>query len=288
MRSKKLCWLHFFLVFLLIILPAFSLAQSPYRVVALQSSIADLWLCAGGVLTGVTSDAIERALPVGEATIVGTNKEPSVEAIILLQPDLVLYTPDIVGQMKAAAVLEYAGIKVEAVHIEGFEDYLHYLKEFTDLTGRSDLYKKNGLEVNARINSTIEKYKKYENKPTVLFLRAYSTGVKAKANGHIVCKMLNDLGACNVADSGNEYMENLSIEAIIAKDPEFVLITTMGQNEEATKKYLFDTCFSQPAWSLLKATTTEHILFLPDDLFHYNPNARWDEAYEYLAGILYD
>ena len=277
------------ILIILLVLCFDGLTEASYeKIVALQSSIADLWLCAGGKLTGITSDAFERGLPIGDAAIIGTNKDPSVEAIILLQPDLVLYTPDISGQLKTAEVLGYAGITTESVHIEGFSDYLYYLKKFTDRTGRHDLFKKNGSEVNERIQNTIQKCKQNDKSPSVLFLRAYSTGVKAKANGHIVCEMLRDLGARNVADSGNAFLENLSVEAILAEDPEFILITVMGQDEEATKKYLAATMFSQPAWSVLKANVSDHIIFLPGDLFHYNPNARWDEAYAYLADILYE
>ena len=28
-------------------------------------------------------------------------------------------------------------------------------------------------------------------------------------------------------------------------------------------------------------------VFLSKELFHFKPNARWAEAYEYLAGLLY-
>ena len=50
----------------------------------------------------------------------------------------------------------------------------------------------------------------------------------------------------------------------------------MGQNVE-----------SDPAWSSLTAVKEGRYLFLPQELFHYKPNERWDESYEYLAKIIY-
>ena len=35
------------------------------------------------------------------------------------------------------------------------------------------------------------------------------------------------------------------------------------------------------------AVRDDHVVILPKDLFQYKPNARWAEAYDYLAKILY-
>ena len=42
-----------------------------------------------------------------------------------------------------------------------------------------------------------------------------------------------------------------------------------------------------PAWASLSAVSGGQYHVLPKDLFHYKPNARWGEAYEMLADILY-
>jgi excinuclease ABC subunit A len=57
------------------------LPETPERVVVLQASLADLWITAGGTVTGVTDDAEERNIA-PEATVVGTTKSPSTEAIL--------------------------------------------------------------------------------------------------------------------------------------------------------------------------------------------------------------
>ena len=44
---------------------------------------------------------------------------------------------------------------------------------------------------------------------------------------------------------------------------------------------------SDPAWNGLSAVREGRCVLLPQDLFHYKPNERWDESYEYLAKILY-
>ena len=77
-----------------------------------------------------------------------------------------------------------------------------------------------------------------------------------------------------------------TIEEIIEEDPEYIFVTTMG-NEEKALKALEDDIGSNPAWNSLYAVKNNKFIVLPKDLFHYKPNARWAESYEYLARILY-
>ena len=50
----------------------------------------------------------------------------------------------------------------------------------TDITGRKDLYEKNGLEVQKQIEEI--KARVDDSHPSVLFLRAAASGVKAKGS----------------------------------------------------------------------------------------------------------
>lgn len=82
-------------------------------VAALSGSLAEIWLLAGGELAGVTDDAIdERGLEIGEdVQILGSLKDPGAEMVLAMQPDLVIYSPDIENQVSLAALLDERGIK---------------------------------------------------------------------------------------------------------------------------------------------------------------------------------
>lgn len=54
--------------------------------------------------------------------------------------------------------------------------------------------------------------------PTVLLLRAYSTGVRAKNSDNITGVMLKDLGCINIADSDSGLLEEIQMESILAAD----------------------------------------------------------------------
>ena len=81
-------------------------------------------------------------------------------------------------------------------------------------------------------------------------------------------------------------LEDLSLEQIINDDPEFIFVSFMG-SEDAAKEYLQDNFEKSPSFASLSAVKNSNYILLPKDLFHYKPNNRWDESYEYLAKILY-
>ena len=264
------------------------LEQPPKRVAALLGSYAETWLLAGGEVVAVTQDAYdERGLELPEDTVnLGANQQPDLEALFAAEPDLVLLTPDLDGQMGLKDSLAAAGIPAAWFTVETFDDYLNMLKICTDLTGRSDLYQKNGLDIQSGIDAAIASVPEGEG-PTVLLLRAYSSGVRAKNSDSIAGAMLKDLGAVNIADSNSGLLEDLQMESILAADPEFIFVTTMGASQEAALKSLDELLHSDPAWQTLTAVKEGRVEVLPKDLFHYKPNARWGESYQMLAELMY-
>ena len=89
----------------------------------------------------------------------------------------------------------------------------------------------------------------------------------------------------NIADNAPILLDGLSIEEIIDADPDYIFISTMG-DEEAAKEYM-DSVLAEPTWQSLTAVQTGNYSYLPKDLFQFKPNNRWDEAYAFLAGLLY-
>ena len=90
----------------------------------------------------------------------------------------------------------------------------------------------------------------------------------------------------NIADNGT-LLDDLSLEVIVKSDPDFIFVTFMGADEEKAHKVLDDTLLSNPAWSELSAVKNGRFVILPKQLFHYRPNAKWGEAYQQLADILF-
>ena len=263
-------------------------ATAPQRVVSLYGSYAEAWAQAGGTLVGATEDAVsERGMDLGTAQIIGTTKAPNLERILALDPDLVILSLDIAAQVSAAEVLEAAGVPCAAFRVDTWQDYARMMDVFTALTGRRDLYEAIIPPMQAAIGETIASAQA-QNAPTVLLLRAYSTGVKAKADDNLAGAMLEDLGCVNIAAREPSLLEELTLEAIVVEDPDCIFISVMGGDEEAALAVVEETLGQNPAWQGLTAVKEGRVYVLPRDLFHYKPNARWAESYAYLYELLFE
>lgn len=265
-----------------------TLDTSAPRVVAAYGSFAEAWLLAGGELCGVTQDALEQrnlGLP-EDIAVVGTVKEPNAEEIIALEPDLVLLASDITTQADIRDVLENAGLACAFFQVDTFADYAFMMEQLCAVTGREDLYEENVTQVGQQIEEAQANAALSSTRPNVLLIRAFSTGIKAKTDDELAGAILKDLGAHNIADDHPSMLEDLSLEEVIAADPDYIFVTTMGDEQKALD-YLNGLIQQNPAWSELSAVKEDRYIVLPKDLFHYKPNNRWGESYQYLGEILY-
>ncbi|KAF5043308.1 ABC transporter substrate-binding protein [Sedimentibacter saalensis] len=264
------------------------LKEKPRNVIALSGSYAETWLLAGGNIAGTTDDSIsERNIKLSETTkIVGTIKEPNLEEILSLSPDFIILSSDIESHLELKETLTKANIPHAYFKVEQFEDYLKMLDICTDITGNKDLYEKNGLEVQNEIETVKSDIISSTSNPSVLFIRAFSGGAKAKDDDNFACRILDDLGTTNIASKHQSILEELSMEEIIEEDPDYIFVTTMGNTEKAIEA-MKSGIEKNPAWSNLSAVKNGRYIVLPKELFHYKPNAKWGESYEYLAKIIY-
>jgi iron complex transport system substrate-binding protein len=242
---------------------------------------------AGASVAGVTEDLFSgRADKIAADTpSIGTVNHPSIEALLALEPDFVLLSADIPSQLALSDILTQSGIAHAYFKVEHFDDYLAMLAILTDITGRKDLYRTNGLEIKDQIQVILDSRQKTGKKPTVLLVRCSALSAKALGPDTMVNKMLDDLGADNIINHVPSLLSDLGMESILEQDPDFIFAIAMGDSEQA-KQAMQEQFESNPAWKNLKALQENHYIFLPKDLFHYKPNAHWSESYAYLANLL--
>lgn len=262
--------------------------ENPERVATLIGSFTDIWLLAGGDVVAAANDSWESLeLDLGEDVVnLGSILEPDVERLIAAEPDLVLASANTEADVAMEDLLTQAGITVAYFAVSDFEEYLHMLDICTDITGRKDLYEQNGLKVQEEIAEVVSRAD--GSAPTVLFLRASSSSVKAKGSTGNVCgEMLAKLGCVNIADNDKGLLDNLSMEAIIAADPQYIFVTTQGTDTEAALRNVQEKFESDPAWASLTAVKEGNYYILEKRLYNLKPNAKWGQAYRQLADILY-
>ena len=268
-----------------------TLQQKPQKVAVLFSSFADIWVTAGGTVDITVGESVERGFADETALLVdsGAGKSINTELLVAAQPDFVICSADIAAQQETAELLRTAGIPCAAFRVESFENYLNVLEICCRITGETQRYKTYGTDVQNNIEQLLKDVNSYNDSKKILFIRAGSSGsaTKAKtAQDHFAAAMLKQLGTYNIAENAPVLLDGLSIEEIITQNPEYIFISTMG-DENAAREYIASV-FSQPEWQVVSAVKNKKYIFLPKEMFQYKPNSRWDEAYRYLIDIIYE
>ena len=100
-------------------------------------------------------------------------------------------------------------------------------------------------------------------------------------------EMLAALGCENIADREGSLLENLSMEIILAEDPDFIFLVYQSADPSVAEAVADEMLRADPAWASLRAVQEGRCYVMDQQLYNLKPNARWGEAYENLADILY-
>lgn len=274
-----------------------TVSKKPETVAVLFSSYAELWTLAGGRVDITVGESIERGFAAEDALLVDEKAGHStidLETLIAAKPDFVIGTADYECQAEAVRFCRAQGIPAAAFTVESSNDYLAVLRILCDITENEDAYEKNGRAVGDRIallKARVSDYLGANPKlppKKILFVRAGSSASSTKAKSskdNFAAAMLAELATVNIADMNTELAGSLSTEAILVENPEYLFITTMG--DEAAAKESMISLMGSPGWRELSCVKSGSYTFLPKELFHFKPNADWAKAYEYLIALLY-
>ena len=265
--------------------------QDHDRVAALLGSFAQIWMLSGGEVCATADDAWDDLkLDLPETTVnLGNTKELSLEKLLASQPDLIIASSNTRQQLEWRETLEATGIPVAYFEVSDFDDYLHMLEICTAITGREDLYRQHGLDVQKQINDVLEVSRSRISAPAVLCMRASASLITVKnSEDNVLGAMLKSLGCTNIADSETSLLENLSIERILQMDPDYIFIAQRGDDREGMIRNVEAMMQENPAWLQLTAVKEGRIYYMDKNLYNLKPNHRWGEAYEKLEAILAD
>ena len=264
--------------------------EKPSRVAALIGSFADVWCLAGGqdTLVAAANDSwtqFDLDLPETVENL-GTTTEPNVELLLAAEPDFVIGSTKTEADLELLDLLEQSGIPVAYFNVSSFEDYLRMLEICTQLTGCPELYTQYGSDVQVQVDEALARQD--GSAPQVLYVRATGSSCKVKNSQNTVLgEMLAAMGCVNIADSETSLLETLSMETILTADPEYIFVVLQGTDTAKAEQTLETALLSNPAWNELTAVQEGRYYTMDQRLYNVKPNARWGEAYEKLADILY-
>jgi iron complex transport system substrate-binding protein len=211
----------------------FDTAGTPQRIVSLTPGVTETLFALGvGARVVGVSEYCDHPPQVSSLPHVGSFLAPVVEAVLKLEPDLVITSPS-PGNRNAVAAIERAGVRV-AVVSEGsrsIEDIRSTMAQVSVLVGR----KIEGRMLLDRVDSALESVERRvatKPRPTVAVVVGYEPLVLAGPNSY-----LGDLvvlaGGRNIADALGGKWPRTGWEFLLAADPEVIVDASMQEAHEA-------------------------------------------------------
>ena len=202
------------------------LEQAPTRVVSISPAITEAVAALAGIeaLVGRTTycDYPEGIAAVEE---IGDLYSPNVEAVIALEPDVVLLSahtnPDVAEAMRSA------GLKVIRIYDEyEFEGGYKTVEAVGKILGMDGKAADMVADMKATVAATAAKIKDLPVKTVYYMSSAGEYGDYAATGDTYVGAMLEHAGGINVAKDGVAWA--FSLEALLEADPEVIITSTMS------------------------------------------------------------
>lgn len=253
-----------------------TLAQPAQRIVSLAPHVTELLYAAGAgdkVVGAVQySDYPQAAKAVPR---VGGYSNPDLEAIVALKPDLVVAWKS--GNRSAQLDrLQALGIPVYLTEPRRLEDVASNLRALGKLAGSTATAEAAARAFELRRAQLAERYA--QRPPVRMFYQIWDSPLMTVNGQHLISDALRLCGGQNVFADLAQLAPTISVEAVLAANPEAVLASGMG---EARPDWLDQ----WSRWPRLTAAARGNLFFVPPELIQRHTPRILDGA-EQLCGFL--
>jgi len=244
----------------------------PHRVVCLVPSVTDTVFALGSADDVVAvSDYTTYPPEARKKPSIGSLVKPSIEAILSFHPDLVLGT-SIPGSAETAAQLKSVGVPVYLVDPQGLPGILRSVKSVGEALNRVPQAAVLNASLNRRI-AAVRARTLGKPAPRVLVPIWYDPIITVGKHAFI-SEILEAAGARSVTDDLSPDWPQISLEAVIARAPEALLLIRGG-------KVSIGTLQKRPGWDSLPAIQKGKVYYVESGIQEPSPVAI--DALEELA-----
>ena len=270
------------------------LAAKPERIAVMSGTLLNIWYDLGGdsVCTSDISNNLkvlrERKDEMLALPSAGAVYQLNLEALIATHPDLIITQTGV--QTSAAAKLKQMGYTVIETNAKTIESLSQVYEGFGKLLGAEELAQQRIESFRSEIADIQSKVP--EPGPSCVILYVTSSTVSVKLDQSIAGDIAYMIGLENIAsglpaDTLGSENTPLDIEYIVAKNPEYVLVTSMVSDNDTAMGMVRDMFANNPAWSTVKAIKEDRVIYLPQQYYLYNAGPYYLDAVKYMACSIY-
>lgn len=254
-----------------------TLEAEPQRIISLAPSHTEVLyaLGLGDRVVGVT-EYCDYPPEAADKPKVGDFANADLELVVGLEPDLVLATT--MHMAETVPALQNRGVTVFVIDPQAVSDVLDAISRIGQITGSDETAEALISDMQARIDAVQEKVKDAPRPKVFWELGAelYTVGPNT-----FIDDLIALAGGENVAADADTPWPQLSVEAIILKDPDVIVLAdhNYGQTAEMVKE--------RPGWEDIGAVKEGNIIEIVDDDIVSRPGPRLVEGVEFLAKALH-
>lgn len=259
-----------------------TLDAPPQRIVGMSASINEMLLAIGVTPVGVTA-GMDYPPEAASLPTFGAGYQPDLEALAALEPDLIIGNVQLnmqfVGQLEAIAPTFMMMTLVPSDIPENIRTLGQLTWHDTQASYLADAYDQY-LAMAGEVGAL-------KDGPSVLIIVGTLEVPNYGKSLTYLGSMAATLGATNMADAEADAgpfpgYAQLSVEAILDADPDFILTITRG-----TDTPMPETMASDPIWSSLTAVQEGRAVELDNRLYVESPGPRFVEAMNALYELFY-
>lgn len=246
-------------------------AAAVERVVSLAPSLSEIVveLDSADLLVGVL-DAGERPAALKDVPSVGRYGQLDMERLLSLKPDLLLLWPGSVGPAQREQ-LSRLGIPTFVVEPHSLEQLINQIETIAGQLGRPEPGQKLATELRQRLAGLRQQYRRSE--PLRVFYQVWDQPLYTVGGEQIISDALQVCGARNIFADLQLPAPQVSVEAVLARNPEVILAVTQAQLD------------AWKAWPQLTAVSNGQLLLVADKGLE-RPSGQMIEATAALCRLL--
>lgn len=252
-------------VFMMLLAPISAWAETPGRIVSLAPQITEMLyaLGLGDNIVGVTTFC-DYPPEARQKPKIGGMSNPSLEEIVALKPDLVIMTTD--GNPKEIEPkLHSLGLGTHVIRARRLEELPGAIERLGTALDVAERAESLAGDIRARLDSYERTGEGVKEKLKVLFI-VWPEPLIVAGGGTVIDDGIRLLGHENIASDSAINYPKYSLEEVLARAPEVILVGGMGQRDmEKVSARLIERLESTPA------ARDGSIYFVGDGLMRYGP-----------------
>ena len=246
------------------------------RIVSLSPGSTELVFAAGaGSLVVGVDEHSDYPADVNNVARVGGYPNTSVESIVALQPDLIVAWAG-GNRPQVTSMLESMGMPLFYIKPSSFSDVASAIRRLGIILGTTPQANKAAESVEQRYSSIAGQYQKKE--PVRVFYEIWDNPLMSINGNHIIHQVIDICGGKNVFADASAPVPQVSIEALVAADPQVISSSTFIKDGKTIEE-------RWDKWRNISAVENRAYITVPGDLISRPTPRALDAAQEFCEKL---